>query len=179
MPEPRARPAQVHLPLIQRTIAPADVLGAEIIRTASRDGAVRFRVNDALYAGIGLNCAHAVQAGGGGVQFAVLGCAHNVERDALAPLSLPALFLLFIDFFQRFHFCVTAPPNGGRRATHAIKAARNNFAMHDRNAPVLHANRRFFGFFYCQPNEPCITSSHACIMRAVFMYSFIHSMVCV
>ena len=90
---------------------PADVLGAVLMRAASLNGAIRLRVNDALDGGTPLNCAQAVQAGGGGVQFAPLCCAHNVERDALAPFL--AVFLLFIDFFYDPHFSVAAPPKGG------------------------------------------------------------------
>jgi hypothetical protein len=71
------------------------------------------------------------------VQFALVGCAHNVERDALTPF----LFLLFINFFYGSHFGVAAPPNGGRCAARSVKAARNDLTVRDRNAPVLHANR--------------------------------------
>jgi len=77
-----------------------------------------------------------VPAGGRGVQFAVRQADH-VERDALTPF----LLLLFIDFFDGRHFGVAAPPNGGRCAARSVKAARNDLAVHDRNAPVLHANR--------------------------------------
>jgi hypothetical protein len=70
------------------------------------------------------------------VQFAVRQADH-VERDALTPF----LLLLFIDFFDGPHFGVAAPPNGGRCAARSVKAARNDLAVHDRNAPVLHANR--------------------------------------
>ena len=138
---------------------PADVMGAVVLRAAALNGAVRLRVNDALDAGTPLNCAHAVKAGGGGVQFAPLGCAHNVERDALAPFL--ALFLLFIEFFYDPHFGVAAPPKGGRCAARSVKAARNDLAVRDRNAPVLHANRRFYGLLRCQPNETRVTVSHA------------------
>jgi hypothetical protein len=135
------------------------VLSAVLIRAAALDGAVRLRINDALDAGTQLNCARAVHAGSGGVQFAVRCGAHNVERDALT--SFLGLLLMFIDFFYGPHFGVAAPPNGGRCAARGVKAARNDLAVHDRNAPVLHANRRFFGFLHCHPNEPRVTVSHA------------------
>jgi hypothetical protein len=93
------------------------------------------------------------------VQFAVRCGAHDVERDALT--SFLGLLLMFIDFFYGPHFGVAAPPNGGRCAARGVKAARNDLAVHDRNAPVLHANRRFFGFLHCHPNEPRVTVSHA------------------
>jgi hypothetical protein len=109
-----------------------------------------------------------VQAGGGSVQFAPVGCAHNVERDALTPVPL---FLLFIDFFYDPHFSVAAPPNGGRCAARRVKAARNDLAVRDRNAPVLHANRRFYGFLHCHPNESRVTVSHdACLWFILFMF---------
>jgi hypothetical protein len=99
-----------------------------------------------------LNGARAVQAGRGRVQFAVRQ-SHHVERDTLT----------FIDFFERSdcrHFGVAAPPNGGRFAVSGVKAAGDDFAVHDRQAPVLHAHRRFFSFFHCQLNEPRIAPSH-------------------
>ena len=117
---------------------PAHVLGAEVVGAAALDGAVRLRINDALDAGTQLNCARAVHAGSGGVQFAVRCGAHNVERDALT--SFLCLLLMFIDFFYGAHFGVAAPPNGGRCAARGVKAARHHLAVHDRNAPVLHAN---------------------------------------
>jgi len=134
--------------------APADVLGAQIVRTASRDGAVRLRINDALNAWAPLNCAHAVQAGGGGVQPAMRRDAHNVERDALG-IALPGCY-----FFDGLRFCMAAPPNGGRQAARGVKAARNDLAVHDRNAPVLHANRRFVGLFRSKLHEARISARH-------------------
>ena len=138
---------------------PADVLGAQIVRAAARNGAVRLRINDALDAGTPLNCVHAVPAGGGGVQFAVRQ-ADNVERDALTPVLFLFLLLLFINFFDGRHLGMAAPPNGGRCAARGVKAARNDLAVHDRNASVLHANRRFVGLLHCQANEPRVTVSH-------------------
>jgi hypothetical protein len=138
------------------------VLGAEVVGSAALDGAVRLRINDALDAGAQQNRVHAVQAGGGGVQTAVRCGAHNVERDALT--SFLRLQLMFIDFFYGRHFGVAAPPNGGRCAARGVKAARHHLAVHDCNAPVLHANRRFLGFFHRQLNEPCVAASHdACL----------------
>jgi hypothetical protein len=86
--------------------------------------------------------------------------ADNVERDALTPVLFLFLLLLFIDFFYGRHLSVAAPPNGGRCAARSVEAARNDLAVHDRNAPVLHANRRFVGLLHCQPNEPRVTVSH-------------------
>jgi hypothetical protein len=125
-------------------------------RAAALNGPIRLRVNDALDAGAPLNGARAVQAGCGRVQFAVRQ-SHHVERDAA---------LTFIDFFERSdcrHFGVAAPPNGGRFAVRAIEAAGDDFAVHDRQAPVLHAHRRFFSFFHCKLNEPLIPSRHYCL----------------
>jgi len=137
-----------------RAHAEADVLSAEIIRAASRDGAVRLRINDALNAWAPLNCEHAVHAGSGSVQPAMRRDAHNVERDALG-IALHGYY-----FFDGLRFCMAAPPNGGRQAARGVKAARNDLAVHDRNASVLHANRRFVGLFRGKLNEARISARH-------------------
>ena len=90
------------------------------------------------------------------MQFAVRQ-ADNVERDALTSRMF---LLLFINFFYGPHFGVAAPPNGGRCAERGVKAARDDLAVRDCDAPVLHANRRFVGLLHCQPNEPRVTVSH-------------------